>query len=99
MLLILQPGVGAMRRYRRWAGENVPSLADEPATIPLPMFPPRPLLEAVYDLARVVDALGRYLEASERQEDTRRFAVTRPLGSLRPCSKSVTIWRPASSST
>ncbi len=39
------------------------------------VFPPRPLLEAIYDLARAMEALGRYLEASERPEDTRRFAV------------------------
>jgi Fusaric acid resistance protein-like len=39
------------------------------------IVPPRPLLEAIYELARSMEALGRYLEASERPEDARRFAV------------------------
>ena len=39
------------------------------------IVPPRPLLEAIYELARAMEALGRYLEASERPEDTCRFAV------------------------
>src|SRR5205085_12230684 len=37
--------------------------------------PPRSLLVAIYDLARAVNALGLYLELSEKPEDTRRFAV------------------------
>jgi hypothetical protein len=39
------------------------------------IIPPRPLLEAIYDLARAMEVLGRYLEASERLEDARRFAI------------------------
>ncbi len=39
------------------------------------IVPPRSLLEAIYELARAMEALGRYLEASKRPEDARRSAV------------------------
>jgi hypothetical protein len=39
------------------------------------MVPPRQLLQATYELARAMEALGPYLEASGRPEDTRRYAV------------------------